>query len=86
MDQSFCKNILNDTIKFKVIDINDKVYDSDKNKIYMDDSIQTVIDKISMYCNKLNHIDIYVWYLDNDDNIKSLYFNYKIDINIFTNI
>ena len=82
MDSNFCKYSLKNRI-FKVIDINDKVYDFDINKIYLDDNINTVIDKISSYCiQNTKREDVYIWYLDNDDNIKSLCFNYKININI----
>ena len=82
MDSNFCKYSFKNRI-FKVIDINDNVYDFDINKIYLDDNINTVIDKISSYCiQNTKREDVYIWYLDNDDNIKSLCFNYKININI----
>ena len=76
MDPNFCKYSLKNDRIFKVIDIKGKIYDFDTNKIYLDDNINTVIDKISSYCQNTKREDIYVWYLDNDDNIKSLYFKF----------
>ena len=67
--------------KYNVIDINQKIYDNDTNKIVFDDNIVTVIEKITYNCNKDISIDeIYVWYLDNNNKIKSLYFDYTDDI------
>ena len=82
MDSNFCKYSLKNNRIFKVIDIKDKVYDFDTNKIYLDDNITTVINKISLYCKNVIPEDIYVWYLDNDNNIKSLYFKYDNHIDI----
>jgi len=50
MDSNFCKYSLKNRI-FKVIDINDKVYDFDINKIYLDDNINTVIKNIQKSTN-----------------------------------
>ena len=61
---------------YNVIDISGKVYDFEKNKIYFDDNIDTVIEKIAFNCNSDITVDeIYVWY--NYKNVhKSLYFDY----------
>ena len=61
---------------YNVIDISGKVYDFETNKIYFDDNIDTVIEKIAFNCNSDITVDeIYVWY--NYKNVhKSLYFDY----------
>ena len=67
--------------KYNVIDINQKIYENDSNKIVFDDNIVTVIEKITYNCNRDISIDeIYVWYLDNNNKMKSLYFDYTDDI------
>jgi len=82
MSIDFLKNI-DYKNKFNVIDIKQKIYDNDSNKIVFDDNIVTVIEKITYNCNKNINIDeIYVWYLDNSNKIKSLYFDYTDDIMI----
>ena len=71
----FLENIeFNNT--YNIIDKSGKVYDFKKNKIYFDDNIDTVIEKIAYNCNSDITVDeIYVWY--NYKNVhKSLYFDY----------
>ena len=70
---------------YNVIDISGKVYDSETNKIYFDDNIDTVIEKIAYNCNSnITKNEIYVWY--NYKNIhKSLYFDYVSNPSIVYN-
>lgn len=70
---------------YNIIDINGKVYDFKTNKIYFDDNIDTVIEKIAYNCNSNITVDeIYVWY--NYKNIhKSLYFDYVSNPSIIYN-
>ena len=71
----FLENIEYDDT-YNIIDISGKVYDFEKNKIYFDDNIDTLIEKIAYNCNSnITKDEIYVWY--NYKNIhKSLYFDY----------
>jgi len=49
--------------KYNVIDIKQKIYDNDSNKIVFDDNIVTVIEKITYNCNRHLYIyEKYVWY------------------------
>ena len=81
MSIDFIENIHYEN-KYNVIDINQKIYDNDTNKIVFDDNIVTVIEKITYNCNKDINIDeIYVWYLDNSNKIKSLYHLMLLSIN-----
>ena len=71
----FLENIKYDDT-YNVIDINGKVNDYEKNKIYFDDNITIVIEKIAYFCNEnIEKDEIYVWY-DYKNIHKSLYFNY----------
>lgn len=71
----FIENIEYDNT-YNIIDKSGKVYDFMTNKIYFDDNIDTVVEKIAYNCNSDITIDeIYVWY--NYKNVhKSLYFDY----------
>ena len=80
----FIENIEYDDT-YNVIDKSGKVYDFKTNKIYFDDNIDTVIEKIAYNCNSNITVDeIYVWY--NYKNIhKSLYFDYVSNPSIVYN-
>ena len=82
MVKDFCKynNIKNS--EYTIVNIDGHNFISNENKIYSNDNIKTVLDKISVYCSKdIFKKHIYTWY-QNNSIYDSLSFNYDYNIKL----